>query len=73
MEEVDSVSGESVTVTCGVDTATAKLLRVLVREVPVVALVEDTVGVGASGADREEITFKAGAIGVDVEDAWSLT
>lgn len=41
--QVDRVTGESIPVTCSVDAPPTELLRLLVREVVVVALVEHSV------------------------------
>ena len=70
--EIDGVSGERVTVPRSIDTPPAKLERLIVRQVPVVSLVEDTVGKGATRTHREEIAFEPCTIRVYVEDSRAL-
>ena len=56
----------------GVDATTPKLLCLGVLEVPVVALVENTVGEGGARANGEDVTLQPRAIGVDVEERGAL-
>ena len=35
-------------------------------------LIQDTIGEGATRANREEVAFEAGAVGVDIEDLRTL-
>lgn len=72
MVQIDCVTGERVTVTCGVDTPTAKLLCLVVCQIPVVALVQNTIRESASGSDREKVALEARTVRVDVEDSWTL-
>ena len=58
--------------TSSIDTAPAELLRLLVRQIPAVALVENSICESAAGANREEVALQPGAIRVDVEDGGSL-
>lgn len=84
MVQVDRVTGVGVTVTGGADRAAAELLRLVVREIPLVSLlisirspvqpylVENTVGVGASRTDGEEVSLETLTVRVDVEKSGSL-
>ena len=58
---------------CGsVDTSPSQLHGLVVCEIPVVALVQDTVGKGGARADGEDVTLEARAIRIDVEECWTL-
>lgn len=51
MIEIDGVARERITVPRGVDAPPAELERLIVRQVPVVSLVEDTVRKGTTGTN----------------------
>lgn len=51
MVDVDGVARERVTVSCGVDAPPAELDRLIIRQVPVVSLVKDTVRKSATGTN----------------------
>lgn len=60
--QITAVTGESVTVTSGIDTSPPQLLSLLIRQVPTIALIENTISEGAAGADREQIALEACAV-----------
>jgi len=70
--EVDRVTREGVTMTGCVDATAAKLLSFGIGEIPMITLVEDTIGKGRTRADGEEIALEASSIAVDVEQGRSL-
>ena len=70
--EVDCVTRERVSMTSGIYTPSTKLIGLVVREVPVIALIENTICECASRTNGEEIALQTRSIGVDVEYRWSL-
>jgi len=57
--EITRVSRESITMTGSVDTPAAKFLCLFVGQVPVVSLIQHTIGESASRANRKQIAFEA--------------
>jgi hypothetical protein len=57
MVEVDSVTGESVTMTSSVNASSPEFLGFSIGEVPSVSLIQNTIGKCASGSDREEVAL----------------
>ena len=55
-----------------IDTAARELMGLPVSEIPVIVLIEDTIGKGRTRADGEEIALEASSITVDVEQGRSL-
>ena len=55
-----------------IDTASAKLLCLLIRQIPAVTLVEDSICESAPGANGEKVALQPSTIGVDVEDRRAL-
>jgi len=43
-----------------------------VSEIPVILLIEDTIGKGRAGTNGKDVAFKARAVGVDVVESRSL-
>ena len=72
MIEVTRVARECITMTSSINASPAQLLRFLVCQVPVIALVKDTVGKRASGANGEQIALETSSVRVYVEDGWAL-
>ena len=68
MVQVDRVPRVRVPVPRGVDRAPPQLLRLRVREVEAVALVEHAVRERGARADGEDVALDARAVRVDVED-----
>jgi hypothetical protein len=60
--KITSVSRESITMTSGVDTPSAKLLCLFVGQIPMVSLIQHTIGEGASRANRKQIAFETRSI-----------
>ena len=58
--------------TGGIDATPTELLRLLVGQVPSVALVEYTIRKCAARSHRKEITLEACAVRVNIEDSGSL-
>lgn len=58
MIEIDGVSGERVTMPRSIDAPPAELERLIICQVPMVSLVEDTVREGATRTNREEISLE---------------
>ena len=70
--KVASVSRESVTMTSRVDTPSAELLCLFVGQIPMVSLIQHTIGEGASRANRKEIAFETRSIWINIEDGRAL-
>ena len=72
MVEVHSVTRECISVTSSVDAAPAQFLSLLIRQVPLVTLVEYTICEGATRANGEQVTLQASTVRVDIEDGRAL-
>jgi hypothetical protein len=70
--QVARVARECVAMAGRINAASSKLLGLSIGKVPVIALVEDTVSVGASRADRKQIALETSAIRVDIENRGTL-
>ena len=72
MVEIDGISRERVTMPRSIDAPPAELERLIVRQVPMISLVEDTVCEGATRTNREEVSLEPCTVGVDIEDSRTL-
>jgi len=58
--------------TGGIDTPPSQFLGILVRQIPVIPLVQDTIRKGATRPDGEDVSFQPRPIGIDVVYLWTL-
>lgn len=68
MIQVHRVTGKGITVSRSVDTPPAQLLRLLIRQIPPVPLIQHTICKRASTTHTEQIALQPRSVAVDVED-----
>lgn len=62
MIQVTCISRERIAMSSGVDTSPAQFLSFFICQVPSITLVKHTICECATGADRKEVAFEAGAV-----------
>ena len=72
MIEVASVARESIAVTSSVDATSTELLSLFFSQVPMVALVQDTICERAARTNREYVTLQSSTVRIDVEQCRTL-
>ena len=58
MIQINGIAGEGITVTSSVDASAPEFLSFLIAEVPVIPLVENTIGKGTARANGEQVPFQ---------------
>ena len=69
---VDDASAHGVSVRCVVDGSTCQVACLCVVQVPLVARVQHTVGVGRPRPNRKQIVCYTCTVAVDIVQAWAL-